>query len=348
MVIKASAAAEIRKLVQSLSDADSVVRETAVARLAVIGPRAVPHLISAYEAAGDRSMRAAILRALEPMGDRRAASVAASAIGEGGDVALAAALLLGGLLESQEGNTGADALDTLLTAALDTRNERRLRLAAMAILRRKNIDIAAAAEPPDDDGKPRTPQRGAGTSTGEHEATWRDALDGHLPDDPRVLREALDEKASVAPLSELRKLVDQVRSKESTADSNRDAWRALRGSMHQALAMRGSRVALYDLRETLESADTPLPPSFAAAVQVLGDSSCLDAIAAAYSRSTSHDDRSRHLLASAFAAIAAREKIGARHVVMKRISTKWPDAASTLWRTRPRQQTAARTSRKHR
>ena len=42
---------------------------------------------------------------------------------------------------------------------------------------------------------------------------------------------------------------------------------AVRGALHQALALRGSRVALYDLRETIERPPAPLPSSFLAALQ---------------------------------------------------------------------------------
>lgn len=344
MVIKASAAGEILKLVQSLSNANGVAREAAVARLAVIGARAVPHLISAYAATNDRSVRVALLRALEPLGDRRGGPVAASAIREGGDVALAAVSLLAGLLDSPEGTAAADALDTLITVALDASLERRLRLATMAALRRKNVNIPTGHSR--DDERNLQPAAGAtGAAVPEDDAIWKDALDGHLPDDPESLRKVLNARAATAPLSEMRKLVDRLRAREATTGSDADVWRALRGSLHQALAMRGSRVALYDVRETLQTAQAPLPPSFAAAAQLLGDSSCLEPIAAAYSRLAGTDERGRRLLASAFEAIAAREKISARHAVMKRISTRWPDAANTLWRTRPRPQTAARTSR---
>jgi hypothetical protein len=47
MVIKASAAAEIRLLVDALNSTDDVQREAAVARLAVIGPRAIERLTDA-------------------------------------------------------------------------------------------------------------------------------------------------------------------------------------------------------------------------------------------------------------------------------------------------------------
>lgn len=329
-MIKASASAEIRKLVASLTG-DAVSRESALARLAVIGARAVPHLIPAYGATADRKARTAILRALEPIGDPRAVEVARDGLSHGGDLAVAAVAVLGGLLDSSHGATGADALDSLMSAALDERVERRVRLAATETLRAMNIDVGSKV-----------------ATTGEAGAVWKDALDAHLPDEPGVLRHALDARASSAPLSDLRNLIDRIKAHEAAASSGSDAWRALRGAIHQALALRGSRVALYDLRETIEAAEAPLPQSFLAAVQVLGDDSCLQAIAVAYTNAPSGQERWKHQLAAAFTGIAARERITARHAMMKRITTRWPDAASMLSRTRPPRTTAARTSRTYR
>ena len=85
MVIKASAAAGVRALVLDLASPDEVRREAAIARIAVIGDRAVPHILSALTASRDRVARTAMLRALEPIGDPRAAAVAREALAEGGD-----------------------------------------------------------------------------------------------------------------------------------------------------------------------------------------------------------------------------------------------------------------------
>ena len=64
----------------------------------------------------------------------------------------------------------------------------------------------------------------------------------------------------------------------------------MRGRVHVALAARGSRIALYDLRESLEAAapatsfSGPLPVDFLAALSTAGDASCLEAVTAAYAR----------------------------------------------------------------
>jgi hypothetical protein len=98
--------------------------------------------------------------------------------------------------------------------------------------------------------------------------------------------------------------------------------------LHQALALRGSRVAMYDLRETIEGARGPVPVSFLAALHVVGDASCLEPLAAACARTGTGDARWRHQLGEAFHAIARREKVTTRHAVMKRIAARWPEAAN--------------------
>ena len=136
---------------------------------------------------------------------------------------------------------------------------------------------------------------------------------------------------ATAPLNTLRTLVDAVRSQEREAGGDgreREDGSRCEASLHQALALRGSRVALYDLRETLEDAATPLPTSFLAALHVLGDASCLEPLAAAWGAAepdrTADGLRWRQQLASALRAIAQREKITKRHAVMKKIAARWP------------------------
>jgi hypothetical protein len=285
MVIKISAAGEIRALV-----------------------------LGAYRAATDRATRIALLRAMEPIGDARAAAAARDAIRGGGDLAVAAISVLRGLLHDR--TAGSDVFDALVSTALDVSLERRVRLAAMRAL--DSVDGGTVEKLATAFGEERPT---------ELDAIWKDSLEGHLPDDPRLVREAFTARSAKGPLTELRRLLDRIRAHEATlSEADRRQWQALRGSIHQALAFRGSRVALDDLRESIELARTQLPSSFVSAVYALGDSSCLEPIAAAYSRSAPDEDRWRQLLASAFRSIAVRERISKRHAVMKRIQTRWPAA----------------------
>ncbi len=324
MVIKASSAGEIRRLVDALRGNDEVRCEAAIARLAIIGPRAVDRLVTAYDAAAERDTRIAILRALEAARDRRTVPIARAAMTKGGDEAIAGAAALRGLLDSPHDRTAADALDALMSAALDTSAERRVRLAAFDALQEMPAEIrdrvAAAFE-----------AEGGATSGAEAapQAAWADALEGRLPDDPALVRDLVRARGASAPLSELRSLIDLVRAREQATRgaAKRAAWQAIRGSLHQALALRGSRIAVYDLRESLEAGGGPLPVSFLAALHVVGNASCLPALAAAHAAAAAESPW-RQQVAAAFHAIAKRERITRRHAVMKRIYAKWPEIVS--------------------
>jgi len=339
MVIKASSAAEIRTLVDALGAEDDVQREAAIARLGVIGPRAVDRLTDAYAKTSNRGAHLAILRALEVIGNHRSVPLAQQALAEGGDVAVAATGVLRALLVSSHAATAAAALDTVVATTLDVSRDRRLRLAAFDAL----FDVLREL-PPDLRARVTDALRsdaGRGTSdvadlmtmadreAARAEAVWKDAVEGRLPEAPEELREALATRGASAPLNTLRALVDAVHAREREAPENdvaaRHGWLALRGALHQALALRGSRVALYDLRETIEEGATRLPASFLAALHVLGDVSCLAPLAAAWGADTTADAAKwRHQLAAAFKAVAQREKATKRHAVMKRIAARWP------------------------
>jgi hypothetical protein len=344
MVIKASAAAEIRQLVAALGGDDDVRREAAIARLAIIGARAVDRLIAAYGSTQDRGAKIAILRALEPARDTRTGSLARGAIAEGGDLAVAAASALRALLDSPHPPTRNDTLDVLVATALDPAAERRVRLASFEALQdvpggvRERVAAALERDP-----GPGLTAGAAGLprDAAAADAVWQDALEGRLPDTPAGLRDAAKSRAPVAALSGLQKMIDAVRAHEGAATpARRPEWQALRGALHQALALRGSRVAVYDLRETVAAARRPIPASFLAALHAIGDESCVEALAAACANAAAADTAWRHQLGAAFRAIAAREKISRRHSAMKRILARWPEAALELAnmpsRTRPR------------
>ena len=326
MVIKASTSVEVRTLVEALNDtsrSSHVEREAAIARLMVIGGRAVARLVDAYGKTTDRAGRVAILRALEGIGDHRALATARTALDEGGDVAVAAVGVLRSLLTSEHERSAESALDALVDLTLDAARDRRLRQAAFDALQEMPPDVRA-----------RVAEALSGDSDAtEADAVWQDAVNGRLPDAPDILRDLVTARAPKTPLNTLRKMIDATRTKERDAEaSQKDGWLALRGSLHQALALRGSRVAVYDLRETIERQETTkdvdarrVPASFIAALQVLGDRSCLEPIAALWGRSIGVDAHLRHQLASAFHEIAKREKVTKRDALMKRIAAKWPD-----------------------
>jgi hypothetical protein len=128
-------------------------------------------------------------------------------------------------------------------------------------------------------------------------------------------------------------MIDAVHVREGTASAaRRGEWQAIRGALHQALALRGSRIAVYDLRESLEDAKGPLPSSFLAALHVVGDETCLEPLAAAYARAGTNA-RWKSQLGAAFRAVAGRERAARRRAIVKRITARWPDAARELTET---------------
>jgi hypothetical protein len=329
MPIRPASGGEVKPLVAALGGTDDVRREAAIARLAVIGPRAVEHLLQAYSPGTSRS-RIAILRVFEAIADPRALAVSREALNTGSaDVSLAAAGALRGLLADADASR--DALDALVSAALDRRRSTELRVAAFEALRDLPPDIVGpirASLSSDPDAGIRTAAGGTEDAGGD----WSAAVSGHLPLAAEALKNLVAAHQSTAGLTELQRLVDHVRGREAAEPdaAARAEWRAVRGSVHQALAGRGSRLALYDLRDSLLG-EGPLPVTFLAALEEIGDASCVEALAGAYDESSrSADVWWREHLAGAFRAIVRREGLTRRHVVVKRALARWPEATADL------------------
>ena len=308
---------DVRALVAALGE-EGDRRESAIARLTILGTRAVPRLVEDFQQTSDRGRQEAILRVLEAIGDERALAVAKTALSSGADVAVAAVGVLRELLTNRTGSVDVQALDLLLAVTNDASADRRLRVAAREALGKAPDDVRQAVE-------------GLGQSESAEDALWKDALAGRLPDDPRRLREVTDARAPDAPLADLRRLIEAILGRERSIcrPDTPDDWRAVRGAIHQALALRGSRVALYDLRETLAAADTPLPGSFVTALQLIGDESCLEPLAVAYSRADA-ESRWRHQVTQALREIVKRERLTRRHSAVRRALAKAPDLEQLL------------------
>ena len=97
-----------------------------------------------------------------------------------------------------------------------------------------------------------------------------------------------------------------------------------RGAAHAALARRGSRVALYDLRESFDAAQEPLPLDFLAAATMLGDTATLEPLARAWAAAAPVEKWWRERLRDAADEIMKREKLTGRSAVVKRLREKWP------------------------
>ena len=104
-----------------------------------------------------------------------------------------------------------------------------------------------------------------------------------LPDEPETVRRHVSFSGDSLSLAGLHRLMEAIRQREeATEGQRRREWMGARATVHVALARRGSRLGIYDLREALEAAAEPLPVEFLAAVKVIGDASCLEPLAAAY------------------------------------------------------------------
>ncbi len=336
MTIKASSGRQIITLVADLKSDRAVVRDAAIARLTVIGTRAVERLAHlALDSTAPAIARASAVRALEGIEDPRTLETGSTLVNDQDvTVAIAAVALLRPELT---GPRGVDLVDRLTAVALDHGKAEGLREAAIrALADLEPRTIAPLLTALSSDANALVRSTAARIKSGDRREPESSATviaagaQGTLPDDPEVLRKAILASGETASLADLRRLVDVVREREvSCAVSIRPAWTQVRGTVHATLAKRNSRLAVFDLRETLAAADAPLPVEFIAALVAIGDASCLEPVAAALDRSVVARVKdalwTRHLT-EAFQAITSRERVTGRHGVMKRIEKRWPAA----------------------
>jgi hypothetical protein len=232
-------------------------------------------------------------------------------------------------------------LDTLTAFILDAERPDSLRLHALDVIERALPDVLTPLRSrlTEDPSSAIRAWASASTSAGAPVIDPRLAIESAAagePADPRFLHELVPAGAADAPLPTLHRLVEVARDREAQAGAaaERAAWLAVRGGVHLALARRGSRVAVYDLREAISRAAEPLPGGFAEAAGLVGDSACLEAIAGQLGRQqAAADSRMREWqgrLADAGRAIVTREKLTRRHAVLKKITRISPAVASAL------------------
>jgi hypothetical protein len=293
-------------------------------------------VIALAESTAGADARAAAFRTLEAIGDPRAVDPALRATTPPADAAVAVAAI-GVARAFLRGPRSAAIVDTLTAAALDRDRPEAVRIAAVrALLELEPSTIAPVMASLTADPSAAIVELAGGRARRKAPTRRLDPLqqiaraaEQALPDNPATLREAVAAAGPAAPLPLLLGVIERVREREShEAPEQRMHWATARAAAHLALAHRGSRIALYDLRESVEGADSPLPVEFLTALSAIGDSSCLEPIASAYTRlaraGKPQRDWWRQHLTEAFRAIVAREKLTRRHGVMKRIEKKWP------------------------
>jgi hypothetical protein len=277
-------------------------RDAAVARLRVIGARTFPHLTRLIgDAQAPPVARAAALSVVEGFDDTRVIGLARTALKElDTDIALSAIAVLRGWLTREDGT---HALEAITAAALDKRRDGSVRLAALDALSELPPELVAPI-------RERAPVDGGD----------RPALD-----EPASCGAWIAEHGATAPLSALHDAVAGARERElrESAGRRRDEWTRMRGAAHLALAQRGSRVAVYDLRESFDQAKRPLPADFLAAAARVGDESCLEPMARAWAGAKG-EPWWRSRLMEAAADVVGRLKLTGRNPTLKRLRAKWP------------------------
>jgi HEAT repeat protein len=337
LAIKASSSKQIDALIADLGGGSAVSRETAIARLTLLGARAVERLIAAAVSAGHAGGRAAAWRALEGIGDLRALDPALTALAAP-DVEPAVGVSAAGVARVHlRGPRGAAAVDRLAEVLLDRTRAESLRLAALRALRELDpgtiepILASLAGDPnPIVRSEAGLSDRGAPRGAGDPVEVIARAAAGSLGEEADVLRHAISLAGSAAPLASLQKVVERVREREGAEPAAvRDQWRLTRAAAHVALAHRGSRLALYDLRESFESAKGPLPLEFLTALSLVGDATCVEALAAAHARAK--DAWWRGQLARVFREVVSRERLTRRHRAIRNAEKKWKSAIEGMW-----------------
>lgn len=329
MSIRPSAAADIARLIAELTAGDAHRRDLAGARLAVIGPRATTALLAvASDTTRPVADRIAAVETLASIGDGRAATLAHGlAVAPGEDeLAVAAIELLGQLARGQDARA-TRAFDRLAALVVDAEAPATRRLASLTALEGQPEKLLkplyeALAKDPASRVVARVTRRQAGAVEPLETLVARG-----LPGDPDVVAAVVRDDGERATLTTLKKAVEATRARERAAtDDIRQRWTVVRGALHQHLAARNSRLALYDLRETMEQASGPLPVGFLSAAAVIGDIACLRPLAHAWVQAPADDRWWRDHLADAFRSIVAREGVTRRHPALKTILEKWPAA----------------------
>ena len=354
MVIRRSSAVEIETLVADLDGTADMRRDAAVARLAIIGRRAVERLCAAVPLLSPAG-RLAALQALEAIGDPRCMDVAIACLADTDrEIGAAASAVARVCLRTEPGTTVLDRLGGLVADRASPEAVRLLALDALAELPPSAIAplLATLKDDPSEGLRARAARQRVPATRGSRPSgatTIEELVTGRLAADPERVRTLVAEQGREAPLPSLHRLIELIREKEAAARRapERAAWATARAVIHQTLGERGSNVALYDLRETIERAEGPVAVEFLAALGAIGDESCLEPIVMAYARSAATSPSSRpdwwqtHL-AETFRAIVRRTRLTGRHSVIRRIRSRWPGAAAELLERKRKRGTPSR------
>jgi hypothetical protein len=320
-------------LLHDVLDGAPVARETAAARLAIAGERAEAAVLRALDGA-DAHGQAVLLGVLERFPTPRALGAAVAHLASAdATVASAAVAAVRVHLGASDGDAAAIALDALVAACLDAARPEATRLAALeglADLGEAGLGPVRRALAEDPSARIRKAVAGDGDGLPAGAAATRlEALAADPGHDPAIVRALVGEAGADATLATLHTLVQALDRRERAAatDAERAGWTLALGAAHHTLAARSSRLAVLELRDALERTPPERLGELIAAADALGDARCLEPLARAWTAAT---PAVRARIASAFAAIVARERLTRRHAATKAIVERWPGAAAAL------------------
>jgi hypothetical protein len=327
-----------------LAGEDAVDVEAAIARLAISGRPGLRQVLQRLKTAGDDHLPR-LLRVLERIGDPSALPAVRPLVTHASpEVAAAAVDVLGALLDARDSTVASSALDILTATLLDGQRPDAVRLRALDAItnapdpsptydadiveplrRQLRLDASDVMRRAADGGLPETAPVDPTTAV-----DLDGVAAGVLPADAEAVRRTLAAQGSSAPLTTLHRVIDRVRTHErGLPPEDVEPWRVVRATAHLALAARGSRLAVYDLRETLEALGPQTPVGMLSALQQVGDGSVLDAVADAYA--ATEDGWFRQQVTTIFRAIVEREKMTKRHAAVKKLSARAPETLAALW-----------------
>ena len=304
MTIRASSAAAVERLVAQLRDGSASDRAAAIARLRIIGTRALSRLSAvALDDTASPHARVAALQTLEDLDDERARDIALAAAASLEPSITAAALAV---LHPWIRRDAGALVDALTTLALDEQRPEASRAAILDVLAELHGSVVTPL------------QARLQTSDGQSAAGLP------FPGEIDAAREWLQDREDV-PLPVLHDFIVYARQQEHVADDPavRSGWKAVRGLSHSRLAARGSTVALYDLREAFEESTEPLPLDFLGAIGAIGDTSCLEPMAKAWAAAPA-ETWWRDRLSQVAADVMKRTRLSAKSAAVRRLRAKYP------------------------
>jgi len=353
-----SRSARTRELLGRLASASAAERDSAVAGLTLLGTRVLLPLGAFLPAAGLAARLAALevleriedpaalallltlardadegvsLRALEAAGERpdpRTVRVLGAILSEPGPAGRrrAAARALARL----QAKGFVEALEPLAERLLDEREEPGLRAAILDALLTLEPPLAPRTLRPvlkrlASSSEPELAARARSTAGAAVEDRLAEELtSAGLSAESAARTSAALARRGAAAIPALRRSLDRLGPLRPGADP--PSLRA-RAALHEALAALGSRVALFDLRESIAAHPRAAMPALLRAASRIGDASLAPALA----RAVAEDEALLDACAGTLAAIVARERLRRTSAALKSVRPEHRAALDLLW-----------------